>query len=542
MFSPLRTNPLPLRAAIQIGCDNLVTGTAARIDAIHGAIREGTGGLGGTGLHAEVPIAQPRVIIRGQPGDPSSSAFLDEGSIAEATNALRKVVTRLSTLHPNEFSILMMPPFDRVANTPILREMWQRELKCKVHLFRDMDFEKPVYLHMLNCRRNEETSAEFDGNNNNNHNNKNIETNFKEQREIAKMRAIQQKRKFEHEMKRLKNLSSPKNGDEIEIPSYSSNPFDPIRTAENFEWCWFMAHIVAAKNMAPQRMLFIKENTQFAQENDENEEQTSSASSFEIIGCDFVTNNNNNEGDNNMSQKIKLLKWSIPSSLLSVPNAHRIMYEQIQRRPIQVYKGHMNHSLNPMTRNEVLQLVNFLVEKNNSNNNKEFVESSSTSSPNWVIERLLQDGVVCGSSTNGGLLNTCARIAGSVSISVEKLEQMNEFHYAGLSDTLLGQNYPHPSLVCVQGAVFSVLCRHLLSTKNSSGEFANERVMCRRVAYLPEVSVTHAMLTHPDMWMVNSATAETQRTSRFNIAHSQEQHQPYPKQAIDRFDPNRVRW
>merc|ERR1719197_832022 len=141
-----------------------------------------------------------------------------------------------------------------------------------------------------------------------------------------------------------------------------------------------------------------------------------------------------------------------------------------------------------MTRSEILHLVKYLQESCTKNN--------STKTPDWIMNRLEQDCVVTGSSSNGGLLNTCSRMVGNVSISLEKLEQANEFHYAGLSDTLIRQNYPFPTLVCTQAAVFSALCRH---------QFANR---CRRVSYFPEVSVTHAMLTHPDLWMTNQVASK----------------------------------
>ena len=461
MFSGLRGNPYPVRAALQLGCDMCVTGTVARVDAQAPAIRDML-------FHTEVHIDEPRL----RPGPTAAHqsdhrqqqrqdvhapcGLLDESTIANSTNALRKVISALGACRPTETSLLLMPPFDRVANAPALAHMWARELKCKVHLFRDVPF------------------------------------------------------------LRLRGGASDATG-----AASSSSPFDQL------ESCWFAAHVAAAKHLAPQRLLVLRE--------------ASDLSALELVGyeppppiaeCDTpAAASAASTAAQAEAQGGSLLRWAISAN---APVAHRLLYERVQRRPVAVYRG-VSHPVSPLHRAEVLALRELLSAQLGGGGGDGVPSAAGAAPaavPTWVSERIAAGAVVVGSSVNGGTMNVCSRVAANVVVSLEKLEQITEFHYAGLSDTLLA-NYPAPPLVVAQACLLSALCR---------------RLRVRRAEYLPEVAVTHAMLVQPSLWLAGQRAASsapragTAADDAPPLVAAAQREFAYPHQAIDRYDPNKVRW
>jgi hypothetical protein len=344
-----------------------------------------------------------------------------------------------------------MPPFDRCANSRVMQEAWSRETRARAFLFSELDF-----------------AAELN-------------------RRALRAAAVDAQRASGAENRKRRA------GDASEAAASSSHASSETDSeVKNIEAAWFSAHAVAAKNVAPHRLLLVSE--------------TAGSDDIEVVGCEPSASSSTSS-----PRAAEILRWTVP---VSSAECHRMLYEEVQRRPMAVYQG-ARHPVNPVHRSETVHLCALIAER-----------FAADPPPQWVLDRTAGGGVVAGSAPNGFALNTSARVAGSVNVAVERLEQSVEFQYGGLSEALLG-NYPLPSLLVPQCCLVAQLCRAM---------------RCRRALYLPEVGVSHAMLAHPLLWTQHAVMTPEQEAARSERAHAQQSSFAYPFQAVDRFQPNRARF
>lgn len=157
---------------------------------------------------------------------------------------------------------------------------------------------------------------------------------------------------------------------------------------------------------------------------------------------------------------------------LSVPDVHRFCITTIQHRSPDRYHLHRS-SPNPMLRTEFIAL-------------RQHLEASlAPLLPPWVRRKSLLGGMIGGTSFNGGMLNIAARVAQKSPIPLEHLEMHAEYHFCGLTDVLLAENFPHPGTVLPSAALASALCRVLQTP---------------RLFYVPEVTTAVGLLLQPVLW------------------------------------------
>jgi hypothetical protein len=267
-----------------------------------------------------------------------------------------------------------------------------------------------------------------------------------------------------------------------------------------------MAQAAAAKNLRPDRALWIRERV------------ASGGSAIEFVGLEPVA-------DPGSPTRAVLLRHALP---VSVPAAHRMLFETVQRRPGHAYGG-AAQSLNPVLRQEAAALRGLLGRAlADVAPLGDAAASASTQGtailPSWALARVAAGGAIFGSGPNGGLFNSASRAVGAVQVGVERLEQHTDFHLCGLTDALLGATYPYPSLLVPQLCCLAALLRALGA---------------RRAEYLPEVCATHAVLVDPHYWV----QGRSERVLRAVAADSGGVEPPQqvfarPHQAVDRFNPN----
>lgn len=211
----------------------------------------------------------------------------------------------------------------------------------------------------------------------------------------------------------------------------------------------FEAAAAAAQCTNPDNFLFITEH------------DAADNSSLEIVGRDA------NTGD--------LQTYRFP---LSAANVHRMLCLDIQKRDPRKYS--INMSPNPSSRKELSHLRSVVTDM-----------FRNDVAP-WVLEKSRGGCAIASASTNGGTMNIAARIAGQVRLSNEKLIHTTDFHLCALTDVLLSENYPYPSMVLPQAvtasAVMNVIGAH-------------------QVNYLPEVALAHAALVDPTFWLQGRAAS-----------------------------------
>lgn len=166
---------------------------------------------------------------------------------------------------------------------------------------------------------------------------------------------------------------------------------------------------------------------------------------------------------------------------LSVPEAHRLCITTVQHRSPELYQLHRS-SPNPVLRTEFIAL-------------RDLLEAALTPMlPTWVKRKSLLGGMIGGTSFNGGMLNIAARVAQKAPIPLDHLEVHAEYHFCGLTDVLLAENFPHPGTVLPSAALASALGRALKTP---------------RFCYLPEVTTAVGLLVQPGLWMTAEAFAST---------------------------------
>ena len=169
---------------------------------------------------------------------------------------------------------------------------------------------------------------------------------------------------------------------------------------------------------------------------------------------------------------------------LSSADAHRVLISHVQRRD---YKC-PEQSPNPATKEEFGRCVTH------------YESMLNATVPSWAREKIAAGGVLCGTSFNGGLLNTAARVAGHVVVTVDKIEVAAMYHYCGLTDVLLAHNYPHPHLIVAQAALASAVLRSLRAP---------------RLEYLPSVTLASGILTDERYWTSKARFADLSKQRFF---------------------------
>lgn len=167
---------------------------------------------------------------------------------------------------------------------------------------------------------------------------------------------------------------------------------------------------------------------------------------------------------------------------LTTNDVQRLLLVNVQRRhlPTGVLEAQqLLSSPNPVQRREWNEVVSLCA------------RMLSATMPAWVKEKSSSGGVICGASSNGGLLNIVARVSQQVDCSLYHLETQAEHHYCGLTDTLLDA-FPEPERVLSSAALGSALMRALETP---------------RIRYLPDVSVAHALLVWTGLWANDNRVA-----------------------------------
>lgn len=178
---------------------------------------------------------------------------------------------------------------------------------------------------------------------------------------------------------------------------------------------------------------------------------------------------------------------SLVSHPLSVSPAaaHRLLLTHVQRRGEESYSR--RQSPNPMMRSEYCEL-------------RAALEACVRRDvPEWLLRKAKMGGMFCGTSDNGGLLNIAARVSQRTMVSVEHLDLAAEFHYCGLTDVLIGHNYPVPSQVLPSAALCSAIMRGL---------------DVPRMEYVPGISLAVGMLTRPEYWTYSRRSDLSKRLSK----------------------------
>ncbi|KPA73605.1 putative mitochondrial hypothetical protein [Leptomonas pyrrhocoris] len=189
-----------------------------------------------------------------------------------------------------------------------------------------------------------------------------------------------------------------------------------------------------------------------------------------------------------------LVEHTLP---VDVAAAHRLCITAIQRRPPESYGLHTS-SPNPLLLDEFCALRGLLT------------EMLCHELPRWAVRKSQLGGMLVATSHNGGLFNLAARVSQQTHISRHHLEVHAQYHFCGLTDVLLAENFPNPLLVLPSAALSAAILRALESP---------------RMLYVPEVTVAAALLVQPSLWLASRAAEVRRRLSKdpFYAAHTRAQ-------------------
>ena len=202
----------------------------------------------------------------------------------------------------------------------------------------------------------------------------------------------------------------------------------------------------------------------------------------------------------------ELQRFSVPIGTL---HAHRLLITEIQKRMEEHYT--IRTSPNPVLRQEMIDARNVL--------------STMIGSmlPPWVHEKSDAGCLFVCSSSNGGLFNTAARVAGRLDFSLEALEVRGEHHYCGLTDVLIGENYLNPHLIVPQIILASSVMRALKTI---------------RMTYIPNVHLTYGMIVNPKYWLYHRREQLEEELRSGGAWYQKQRSWPVPHQARNKFIPN----
>lgn len=263
-------------------------------------------------------------------------------------------------------------------------------------------------------------------------------------------------------------------------PPPPAPPCHPAAVRAQVELLAFLSHAAVSQCVAPHRLLVVDEDPQRGIQligtNTSPEQEVRS-----LIGSEEAE-----EEEEEVKGRMSLLashnllspQASSPSPLLrhslsvSVADTLRLCVTAVQRRSVEHFHVHRS-SPNPLLRSEFRALRQLLVGQ------------LAPSLPPWVVRKALLGGVIAGTSFNGGFLNIAARVAQRSPIPLDHLETHAEYHFCGLTDVLLANNFPHPYTVLPSAALCAALCRALHTP---------------RIHYSAEVSTAVGLVVQPGLW------------------------------------------
>ncbi|KEG10986.1 hypothetical protein DQ04_03081020 [Trypanosoma grayi] len=439
----IHINPMPVRAAIDIGTGGVASLTVGRVDAVHNAVCD-------VMYQTQVPLHLHSATASSPLSSATASPFvLSEQTRTDIRNKMRLLHGALRRDHYeglSERAALITWPLCDAADAVALAGELTREFKVDVRVLgKTFHVEMPFANHGVLCDAGDASSAS------------------KKKQELAEratgvsddndsLRVLMQRavRRREERRRRVDAHDSSEAGAEHCV----------VPPQQQMEQLAFLAHAAASKCVAPQRMLVLAEDTHRG---------------LCVLGTDTTEAEEvDDDGTCVVSQQqcegSGVLTHALP---IDATLAHRLLLTTVQRRAASHGSQGERCSPNPVLRDELLQLRSLL---------EAMVRPTL---PPWVLRKSHAGGLVCGSSFNGGALNIAARVAQRTSVSLDHLETHAEMHYCGLTDVLLGMNYPDPTMVLPNAAVTSALMR---------------AIGTHRFEYLPEVSLAAALLVQPSLW------------------------------------------
>jgi hypothetical protein len=201
-----------------------------------------------------------------------------------------------------------------------------------------------------------------------------------------------------------------------------------------------------------------------------------------------------------------MLKFTLPFGTYHV---HRLLLTEIQRRNPSQYTT--RSSPNPVLGHEFVACREALYK---------MIEDVL---PAWVKEKSKQGCQFACAGPNGGLFNVAARVCGKEQMSLTHLEVKGQYHYSGLTDVLIGENYPNPHLVIPQTILACSLMR-AMSTM--------------RMSYCPDVNLAYGLLVHPGLWQFRRQDGLEKELQEEKAWYLHQRWNNEPQQSRDRFSPN----
>eukprot|EP00796_Vickermania_ingenoplastis_P008589 gene8589-6029_t len=456
VFHNQRWNPFPLRAAIDIGGGGAVSLCVARVDVRAAAVRDMV-------YHTQLPVHLDPVRPR-QDGAGCAAFAISDRSARDVANKVEVLSGALGRVHRerggvDERAAVITWPLCLAEDAERLAEGLTRRFKINVQVLgRGFQVAWPLGL-MASAQEARPPEAAPPT----------TVTPSPAQRSGAAGAASP-----------LQALLQQHTAEGGRRPQGSAAPRQLVRaaapppTADDMEALAFLAHAAASQCVAPQRLLVVTEDP---------------VKGIRLVGANTTVAEDcrglEGEGDEDSPQealrRTGLLaeeETRAPGRLVehrldvSVPDAHRLCITRIQHRDAASYHLHRS-SPNPMLRSEFAALQELL---------HGMVEPHL---PAWVRRKSLLGGVLAGTSFNGGLLNLAARVSQKGTIPLEHLETHAAHFFCGLTDVLLGENFPHPGVVLPSAALACAMCRALRSP---------------RMQYLPEVSTAVALAVQPGLW------------------------------------------
>eukprot|EP00758_Cryptobia_borreli_P004421 Tbor_TRINITY_DN4361_c0_g3::TRINITY_DN4361_c0_g3_i1::g.7781::m.7781 len=471
-FDNVILKPFPVRAAIEIGTGSMITLAVARVDSRQGAIRDLL-------FQSQLPIhiqfiggASNCTNVRGS----SSNLFLTEKSRNDIFTKVRLMVESMNRDGPSvsEVSGLLTWPFYAMPNDE--GDKLAQELS------------RTFMVDFRIVGRHDEKSMS--------------------RREARRERMARR-------LSKRHDRTSGSHGDEEYDNAFNSKrgSSHPVEAAEiEMDHLAFLSYAAAAKVIDRRRLVAIVENHRLLESEDGKETKSFCGGSIDLIGLAPLSSPVTDDGYlPTLDSGLAIHKYRLPADVMS---AHNLLLRDIQRRDEKLL--HSFSSPNPVHRAEASVLRNGLVRllRGGDTDYGKIPESL----PRWLYDKLTQqfgsgekeqkphEVLFAGASENGGMLNIASRAVGYIHIHSDSLDQTTDFNICGLTDVLLGHNYPNPQLILPQAALCSAIMKAFLIPK---------------VEYLPQVSIAQAILIHPKYW---AYSRKDEILSRVSLASDDTEH------------------
>lgn len=513
VFQNRHWKPFPLRAAMDIGGGGVLSLGIGRVDA-------GAGALQKLVYHTQLPLHLESVSAT---ASPSSSSFrgvppfaLTECSITDITNKMQILMGAIERHHRqhggvDERAAVLTWPVCEAENAPELAAFLTQRFQVNVKVLgKDFAVDWPMRMPPIVSRPSSTTATTPSSSSASSLPSTADDREARDQRSTSSS-STDLKALIRHALQEKKKTNAQhSDGDVGEVnrsrhdrlghasadrgASASLVVKPPAAGPQDTEALAFLSHAAASQCLAPQRMLVIDEDPQrgirlVGSNTSAVEDCQDTTASSDSLTSDLASTTMA-AADSAVSERYavlqraglpittdppaphppqRLVEYRLP---VAVQDAHRLCITTIQHRPAALYHLHRS-SPNPVQRGEFTALRDLLA------------EMIRPALPAWVRRKAVLGGVIAGTSFNGGLLNLAARVSQRSSIPREHLEVNAEHAFCGLTDVLLGQNFPHPGMVLPSAALASALFR-VLETP--------------RVHYIPEVSTAVGLLLQPQLW------------------------------------------